>query len=157
MLGPLNANQYQLPSPDLFDRANSGQKVDQSVGNMSQTEADISQELAGDNDDPFNLTASSKRLQPLGPPNYGRNRNAEKTREPRKYAATNHLGQSADVLAQRFAELKDEQNRDEKARDARQAPTHVHAAREPTPDPSPRSRPGESGCRPRLHAPRTTT
>ena len=89
MPGQFNANQYNPPLADPFDHPNSGQKAAQSVGNMSLTEADISRELAGDADDPFNLTASSKRLQPL--PSYARNRNAYNL-QPRKYAATNHIG-----------------------------------------------------------------
>lgn len=52
----------QIQSPDnFFDQVNSAQKVAQSVGNMTMTEADISKELGGAGDDPFNLTASSNR------------------------------------------------------------------------------------------------
>ena len=44
---------------------NSAARVAQSVGNMTLTEVDISKDLAGAQEDPFNLTASSRQMLPV--------------------------------------------------------------------------------------------
>lgn len=72
------------------------------------TEADISKEIGGNHEDPFNLTASSRQNLPLNQ-NYGRNNRAQQSKGmPRKqFAAINHFEQPEDFLAQRLAETNE--------------------------------------------------
>ena len=74
---------------------NSAKKVTQSIGNMSLNDADLTKELIGNSDDPFNLTASSNRgmLAPLA--QNGRNNrtgfNSKGMQKKRDFATINHF------------------------------------------------------------------